>query len=67
MSADDKARVLVLRTGLFPDRDTVDAALATISADTPIKRIDLEPGHMEQEQWDLVVEELLAASRVITI
>ncbi len=67
MSAEDKARVLVLCTGLFPDCSTVDAALATIGADKPVKRIDLEPAQMEQAQWDLVVEELLAASKVITI
>lgn len=67
MSAADKAQIIVLDTGLFPDRDKVDAALATIGADRTVKRIDLEPSQMDQAQWDLVVEELLAASRVITI
>ena len=67
MNAEDNRRVVVLRTGLFPDCGTVDAALETIGAGTPIKRIDLEPARMDQAQWDLIVEELLAASRVITI
>ena len=43
MSAADKAQIIVLGTGLYPDRGTVDAALETIGADMTIKRIDLEP------------------------
>ena len=67
MSDGQTSRVLVLRTGLFPDAGTLEAALETRQADLSVKRIDIAPARMDAAQWDSLVKEVLAADKVITI
>jgi hypothetical protein len=67
MSDRNKSRVIVLRTGLFPDQDTVRTALEAMAKETPMQQIDLEHAQMDQAQWDRLLEEILAAQKVITI
>ena len=66
-AAENKPRAVVLRTGLFPDRGTVEDALDALRAEVALKQIDLELAQMDQAQWDKILEEILAAERIITI
>lgn len=67
MSAVETDRIVVLATRLFPDRETVTAAVESLKPGTEIVRIDLEPERMDRGQWDAVVREILAADKVITL
>ncbi len=57
-------RVLAFKTGLFPDSETVAAALAALDDDVTI--MDLTETKSD-ETWDGVVAELISADRVITL
>lgn len=58
--------ILQLHTGLFPDGDTVAAALACLQQDQAVARIDISRPGMEEADWDGVVAALLAADLIIT-
>lgn len=60
--------VLELRTGLFPDRETVRAALAALLArqGTVMRSIDLA-AQQAPGDWDAVVAAIRAADRVVTV
>jgi hypothetical protein len=58
-------RVLVLDVNLFPDRGTVDAAVARLAERNEIRRTS--PGQNAGENdWDRVLADVLAADLVIT-
>ena len=60
-------RILVLNTHLYPDQEGMEAALALGKEDATIKQIDLAPLQTEEAFWDWLVEELLAADKIISI
>lgn len=60
-------RVLELNTGLFPDRETVQAAVREIEADHDVRRIDLTDAGTDPAAWDAALAEILIADRVVTI
>jgi hypothetical protein len=60
-------QVLVINTDLYPDKENVKAALETLKADADIKWIDLPPSQTSEAFWDSLVEDLLAADRIISI
>ncbi len=59
-------KILVLNTGLFPDRETLDAALAEIAAGHAVRRLDLPPRDAADAAWDAVLTEVLAADMIVT-
>jgi hypothetical protein len=59
-------RILQLHTGLFPDADTIVEALAGLASGDAVERIDISRPEMGEEDWDRVVEAVLASDRVIT-
>lgn len=60
-------RLLVLEVGLFPDQETLGAALALIAADRDVLRHDLTRQSMTDQSWDRVVDDILSARKVVTI
>jgi hypothetical protein len=58
---------LILDTGLFPDRETVSAALANLKTDDGVKRIDVSELGSDNAAWDEAVRSLLEADKVITL
>lgn len=62
----EAVKVVVLETGIFPDRETLEEALDRISATHPVWRFECGHGRTEAE-WDLALERLLAADRIIVV
>ncbi|HUX62275.1 hypothetical protein [Sulfuricella sp.] len=60
-------KILQLNTGLFPDAQTVIAALRQMEAAHSVVSIDLRRQDMENEAWDKAVAAILASDLTITI
>ncbi len=60
-------RVIVLDTGLFPERDMIESALQVLAKTHDLRRIDLANREMDQQDWDRVLAEILDCEKVITI
>ena len=59
-------RILSLDSGLFPDRETVEAALAELAAGNDLSRLDLAAGDMDEADWDRALAEILRADLIVT-
>jgi len=60
-------KILELNTGLFPDAQTVIAALRRMEAAHRVDTIDLRRRDMEDEAWDRAVAAILSSDLTITI
>lgn len=60
-------KILELNTGLFPDAQTVTAALRQVEAAHRVDSIDIRRRDMEDEAWDRVVAAILDSDLTITI
>lgn len=58
-------KVLALTTGLFPDRDTIEAALTALTGAHEVSRHEVS-AKTSPAEWDRVVAEILRADMVIT-
>lgn len=58
--------ILELHTGLFPDAQTIAAALDLPQGEPGRRRIDLARPDMGEADWDGVLAAILAADRIIT-
>lgn len=58
--------VVQLDTGLFPDAQTVVAALRRMEPAHRVEHIDLRGQDVEDEAWDRVVAAILASDLTIT-
>lgn len=56
-----------LNTGLFPDAQTVDAALRQMAETHRVDVIDISRRDMRESDWDAAMQTILAADRVISI
>lgn len=59
--------ILELNTGLFPDAQTVSAALRRMEAAHRVESIDLRRRDLTDEAWDRVIDAILAADLTITL
>ena len=59
-------KILALDTGLFPDRETLDAALAEMAAEHHVRRLDAPPAEADEAAWDAALTEILAADMIVT-
>lgn len=60
-------KIVELNTGLFPDAQTVIAALRRMESAHSVVAIDLRRRDMEDEAWDRVVAAILSSDLTITI
>lgn len=62
-------KIAILETGLFPDEQTVEAALGALAEeDHTLTRITAgETSTGDEAFWDRVVDEIMKAQKVITI
>jgi hypothetical protein len=58
--------VVVLDTGLFPEQETLTAALDDLTPAHYVYRYDLRVSRSEEE-WDQLMDEVLSADRVFTV
>lgn len=59
--------IVQLNTGLFPDAQTVNAALRRMAEAHHVAVIDVTRRDMRESDWDAVMQTLLAADRIISI
>lgn len=61
-------RIIELKTGLFPDAETVAAALAAHAACLEVVRLDVTGlGAEDEEAWKTAAEAILAADLTVTL
>ena len=60
-------KILELDTGLFPDAQTVIAALRQMDSTHVVESIDLRCQEMDDEAWDRAVAAILSSDLTITI
>ncbi|MEW5780985.1 MAG: hypothetical protein ACOY6N_06715 [Pseudomonadota bacterium] len=59
--------IIELDTGLFPDAQTVSAALRQVARRDTVEAIDLRQRELRESDWDEVMQKLLAADRIVCI
>lgn len=59
-------RLLVLDVSLFPDRETIEAAVAHLGSNNEVLRVTPAPDAGDAE-WDRALAEVRAADLVITL
>ncbi len=59
--------IAILETGLFPDTATVEEALTHLEPLHNVYRYDLINESRTDDEWDQLLDEVLAADRVLTI
>ncbi len=60
-------KILQLNTGLFPDAQTVDAALRQIASMHHVETVDLRRRDMGGGDWDEVMRRILTADQIVSI
>ncbi len=58
--------ILQLNTGLFPDAQTVQAALRQMTGTQRVAVVDIARRDMQQSDWDDVISAILAADLVVS-
>ena len=58
--------ILALDSGLFPDRGTVEAALAELAGSHQVNRLDLTTGDIIEADWDRALANILRADLIVT-
>ena len=59
--------IAVLETGLFPDSETVEDAITHLVPLHNVYRYDLREMSRTDDEWDQMLDEILAADRVLTV
>ena len=59
-------KIVVLNTGLFPERGVLENALAELGPDHEVSRHDADV-ELTDDDWDRVVQALVSADRIITL
>jgi hypothetical protein len=60
-------KIVELRTGLFPDVQTVAAALCRLEQEHSVTRIDVSRPELGDEAWDGALAAILASDLVVVI
>jgi hypothetical protein len=58
--------IVQLNTGLFPDAQTVIAALRQVAPTHRVDTIDLRSRDLQEGDWDRVIAAILAADLVVS-
>jgi hypothetical protein len=58
--------IVQLNTGLFPDAQTVEAALRQMAATHRVAAIDIQRLDLQESDWDGVIAAILAADLVVS-
>ena len=59
--------ILQLNTGLFPDAQTVESALRTMTGAQRVTVVDIARRDLKESDWDAAIQAILAADRVVSI
>lgn len=59
--------IVQLNTGLFPDAQTVIAALRQTTATHRVDVVDIRRLDLQESDWDAAIRAILAADRIVSI
>jgi hypothetical protein len=59
--------IVQLNTGLFPDAQTVEAALRRMAETHHVEVVDIARREMKENDWDAAIQAILAADRIVSI
>lgn len=59
--------IVQLNTGLFPDAQTVTAALRELMPTHRVDVVDLRRPDMRESDWEAAIHAILAADRVVSV
>jgi len=60
-------KAFVLETGVFPDRETVQQAIMRLESAMVVDRFNASRPGITASDWDLALERLLVADRIIVV
>lgn len=60
-------KIVQLNTGLFPDAQTVTAAVRQMALTHEVGVVDITRRDMKESDWDAAIQTMLAADRIISI
>ena len=58
--------IAVLETGLFPDAESVRDAVTHLTPVHNLYRYDLRQHDFSEQQWDQMLDDILASDRILT-
>lgn len=59
--------IAILETGLFPDVETVEEAVSHMLPMYNVYRYDLWQQERSEQEWDQLLDEVLASTRVVCV
>ncbi len=59
--------IAILKTGLFPDTETIEDSLSQFEVSDYVFTYDASHSDLTDADWDQAVDELMAAERVFVI
>jgi len=59
--------IAVLKTGLFPDRETVEAGIDHLLSSCNLYQYDATGDDLADSDWDQILDEILVAERLIVL
>lgn len=59
--------IAILETGLFPDTDTMEKAVSHLETIHNVYRYHLVDTERTDQEWDQIIDEIIASDRVLTI
>ena len=62
-----RPRVIVLKTGIFPDETCMQQAIELMEGDCQVQWEDLTSRDMDAAEWDRVLSDILSSEKVISV
>ena len=62
-----RPRVIVLKTGIFPDETGMQQAIELMEGDCQVQWEDLTSRDMDAAEWDRVLSDILSSEKVISV
>jgi ribosomal protein L20A (L18A) len=59
-------KIVILNTGLFPEKGVLEEALAQLGSEHEVSRRDVD-AELPDADWDAIVQALVSADRIITL
>lgn len=59
--------ISILETGLFPDTQTMEEAITHLEPIHNVYRYKLDDHQRSDEEWDQLLDEIIASDRVFTL
>jgi hypothetical protein len=59
--------ISIIETGLFPDTETVEEAITHLEPMYNVYRYKVKDHNRTDEEWDQVLDEIIASDRVFTL